>query len=371
VGEPIRILFNATAVGSSGGVTVLEGLMGSLLALPDVACRFLVSADLQERLSGYKREDVIFERFQSTAQRLVWEQTRLPKLLLGPRWDVLVGLTNTLPLRAIPREVKSVVFVQNIAPLTPDVVLSYRGVGRLRLEVLRRMTERSVRRADLTLLFTDAGCELVRTAVPGARTAAVPPGGFPVDVAASERSISTPPYVVVLADLYRYKGVEDVIRAVAGPELRSVHLRVLGSPMEKDYAERLVRLARDLSVSDRVHFLGRRPRDEVVGHLMECTALIQPSRCESLALPVIEASQLGVSVISTDIPVVRELCGDRASFYPPGDVPALIAAISSVFSGSDTKLPGSTEPASEHDWGRTASALVSLAVALLERVDDP
>jgi glycosyltransferase involved in cell wall biosynthesis len=35
----------------------------------------------------------------------------------------------------------------------------------------------------------------------------------------------------------------------------------------------------------------------------------------------------GIPIVAADLPTVREIAGDRPFYYPPGDVPGMVAAI--------------------------------------------
>jgi glycosyltransferase involved in cell wall biosynthesis len=56
-------------------------------------------------------------------------------------------------------------------------------------------------------------------------------------------------------------------------------------------------------------------------------ALVHPSRHEGFGLTVLEALTAGTPVICTDLPVLREVAGDAASYVPSGDVVALAWAL--------------------------------------------
>jgi glycosyltransferase involved in cell wall biosynthesis len=56
-------------------------------------------------------------------------------------------------------------------------------------------------------------------------------------------------------------------------------------------------------------------------------ALLMPSFAEGYGLPVVEALTAGVPVIASDIPVFREICGDRARLISPLDGEAWLEAI--------------------------------------------
>ncbi len=55
-----------------------------------------------------------------------------------------------------------------------------------------------------------------------------------------------------------------------------------------------------------------------------------PTLDEGFGLPILEAMAVGVPVICSDLDVLREVGGDRAVYFPPGDVPALAREIASA-----------------------------------------
>jgi len=56
-------------------------------------------------------------------------------------------------------------------------------------------------------------------------------------------------------------------------------------------------------------------------------ALVLPSRYEGFGLPVLEALACGVAVVTSDLPVFREVAGDLAETAPAGDAEQLAAAL--------------------------------------------
>ena len=61
--------------------------------------------------------------------------------------------------------------------------------------------------------------------------------------------------------------------------------------------------------------------DAAVAALMgRAVALLAPSRAEGFGLPPVEAATLGRPIIATDLPVTRELLGNKAVYLPPDDI---------------------------------------------------
>ncbi len=104
------------------------------------------------------------------------------------------------------------------------------------------------------------------------------------------------------------------------------------NPANVKYFERLVALRSELGLENAVHFLAEYSQaylpDEVVAdfyHLAD--ALFMPSREEGFGIPILEAGLEGLPVFCTDIPTLRELGGEWASYFSPDGDPREVAAM--------------------------------------------
>jgi glycosyltransferase involved in cell wall biosynthesis len=137
---------------------------------------------------------------------------------------------------------------------------------------------------------------------------------------AAELIGSDRPYLLVVGANAATKRHGDAVAAFAArvpPPWRLVLLQRQGA------SPRLARLARALGVADRIVWLPRVERSEVVTLMQSAGALVQPSVYEGFGLPVIEAMACGCPVVASDIPVFREIAAGAAAYAPPLDVPAL------------------------------------------------
>ncbi|MEM9852320.1 MAG: glycosyltransferase family 1 protein, partial [Pseudomonadota bacterium] len=64
--------------------------------------------------------------------------------------------------------------------------------------------------------------------------------------------------------------------------------------------------------------------------LAAARALLFPSRVEGYGLPALEAAQIGLPVLATDLPVFRELLGPWATYLPPDDPAAWARGVSDI-----------------------------------------
>jgi len=95
-----------------------------------------------------------------------------------------------------------------------------------------------------------------------------------------------------------------------------VHLLVIGDGPQR---MRLQRFARQLEITDRVHFLG--PRNDVAALMPHFTCLWLASGYEGQSNAVLEAMSHGIPVVATDIPGNRDLVIPEVTGYlvPVGD----------------------------------------------------
>ena len=339
-------------------MTVLVGLCSGLVRNGGAEIEVLVRSDVLGELPPDLRSRALVRAgAQRIGRRLVWQQTALPLFARRRGADVLLGLSNLVPL--VAPKIPLGVLVQNVAPLDPSGRRGHQGAARLRIEALRLMTIASIRAAGATYVFSSSAARLISLAVPGRSVVVLPPGGIatPDLPARRERNLNR---MVVVADLYRYKGVEDGILVLSDPRLQTLELEICGAPIESDYRQYLVELARRTGVADRVRFRGQLAHSEVLRTLAGALCLLHPSRLESLGLPIIEALSTGTPVIAADIPASKETGGERCIYYSAGDVGKLADAIA----GIDTKSTV-TAPDALWSWDATAAALSASLRGLL------
>lgn len=86
--------------------------------------------------------------------------------------------------------------------------------------------------------------------------------------------------------------------------------------------------------------------------------LIAASFAEGFGLPLAEAAFHGLPAIASDIPIFREIAGDRAAFFPPLDADALCAEIRAAL-----KRRGPRAPARIVSWRESTQTLLGMVRA--------
>ena len=93
-------------------------------------------------------------------------------------------------------------------------------------------------------------------------------------------------------------------------------------------------------------------RDELRALYATACAFVFPSLSEGFGLPVLEALAAGTPVIASDLPVLREVAGDAATFVALRDVDALAQEMLSVTvaSADPAAWEGRRDRARQFDW---------------------
>lgn len=128
-------------------------------------------------------------------------------------------------------------------------------------------------------------------------------------------------YTISIGRLVKRKGFEFLIKAIKNtPD--NVHALIIGEGPEKN---NLINLAKELDISDRIHFLGFVSETEKFQYLQNSDVYVLSSVHEGFGIVLQEAMQVGLPIISTDnggqVDFIKE--GKNGYFVRFGDVEAL------------------------------------------------
>jgi glycosyltransferase involved in cell wall biosynthesis len=120
---------------------------------------------------------------------------------------------------------------------------------------------------------------------------------------------------------------------------------------------------------DDVVWPGYVPQAELRSLVAGAAALVLPSRYEGFGLPALEALACGTPVVTTDIPVLREITGGLAEYVPVGDIPALAEALRRTLAATHTDAAAAQRRAwaAGFTWERCAAATLAAYRRALER----
>jgi teichuronic acid biosynthesis glycosyltransferase TuaC len=147
-----------------------------------------------------------------------------------------------------------------------------------------------------------------------------------------------PPSILIVGNLLSTKGHDVVLRAMARvvnsfPQLTC---QVIGEGPEREHT---VALARDLRLSDRVIFTGRRSREEVAEAMRKCTVFALPSRSEGLGCVYLEAMACGKAAIACEGQGIAEIIrhGHNGWLIPVDGIDEMADAMLRLFSSAELR----------------------------------
>ncbi len=330
----MRILIYAPAARMGGARAHLLGLVPELAAIaPEDEVLLLGQPDLVADLPPLPRTwSLRVERAQSRGflGRLAWEQRTLPRIAEHWGADVLLSFGSFVPLwSACPTvlEAGNALYFSR-----PYWDLLRTEPPRVQLQEYARwiLLKASLKAAGRVLAPTRAMRQDVATRLPEiAERIDVALWGV-ADIFHQRRwSQASGATVLGISKHGINKEFDVLVRAVAQlpPTTRLV---LTGTPEESRWSRRTAALVSELGLEERVCFLGDVPNARVPDEISAARVVAFPTWCESFGLPVAEALAMGAPTIAGDIPACREVGGDAACFYQPGDASALAGAIANV-----------------------------------------
>jgi glycosyltransferase involved in cell wall biosynthesis len=140
--------------------------------------------------------------------------------------------------------------------------------------------------------------------------------------------------------LFHKNGVTFAVQALPHilAEVPQARLLVVGDGPERP---RMEALARELGVTERVHFLGRRPHEEMPGLLASGQVALFPSLMEATSVAALEAMACGRPVVATRVGGLPEIVDESVgALVPPADPEALARAAVALLQRPDLEALG-------------------------------
>jgi len=107
------------------------------------------------------------------------------------------------------------------------------------------------------------------------------------------------------------------------------HLNIIGSTqLDKKHFAKLKSLIKELKLENKVSFLGTLSSEKIVNYIQNSRIFVLPTLYESFGMSILECSIAGLKIITTDLPVLREvLKGKNATFVKKNEISSWSDAI--------------------------------------------
>ncbi len=302
----------------------------------------------------------------SAIARTVHEAIVAPRLVRRARADVVFFPFNFMPRVNTP----SVLFVHDLVQrFYLSRIPGFRPVyNRLAFHLLRR----SISRADLVACPTRAiAAEIASTGwIAADNVTPIPEASMEspeVKIRPTCESLDRTFLLLQPGSHLPHKSHVTGVLALA--RLRSLAPEIFGDTQlvitgsDRSAYSDLEDLARKLGVEAHLLVLGRLPQPELEWLMEKSACMVFPTLYEGFGLGVVEAQRRGKAVIASDIPVLREVSGGIAEFFPPGDPDGLAEAIIRLLADGQRRATmeraGATH-ASRWTWADHAQDLLQL-----------
>jgi len=203
----------------------------------------------------------------------------------------------------------------------------FKLLHRLLAPIWRRVTA-SIDRIVCPSNFLES---LVRDKQGNARTVTIP-NGIHVDKFDPGRERRR--RVLVVSRMVERKGVQDVLRAMAGID-GDLELHIVGSG---PYLDTLKALDRDLGTGAVFHGWLDNDSDELRELFETSLVFVFPSHAENFPLVLLEAMAAGLAIVTTNQTGCREVVGDAARLVAPGDDAAIRRHVTELVADPDTAM---------------------------------
>ena len=193
--------------------------------------------------------------------------------------------------------------------------------------LIQRLIRDQLTRATRVLVLSETWRHEIAAIAPNAHLAVVP---NTVSLPASSAHTDTPPHILFLGRIGPRKGAFDLIAAFANlaPRYPDLRLTLAGDGQTAEARD----AARTLGLTHRITILDWIDAPTRTALLAQTTIYVLPSRNEGLPMSVLEAMAAGLAVVTTPVGGVPDLItsGESGLLVPPGDVPALTAALATL-----------------------------------------
>ena len=155
-----------------------------------------------------------------------------------------------------------------------------------------------------------------------------------------------------------------LIRALS--RLKDVHLAIIGDGV---LLPQLRGLAESLNVSRRIHFLGL--RRDVISLIKGADIYVQASRWEGFGLAAVEAMAVGLPLVISNVPGLRDVVGEAGLTFEPDDDEQLAVCIEKLRSAPDLRsalAAASRKRALDFDLSKTTRDYADVYGSLQARV---
>jgi glycosyltransferase involved in cell wall biosynthesis len=138
------------------------------------------------------------------------------------------------------------------------------------------------------------------------------------------------PYFLYVGNAYPHKNLDRLLVAFKQVIARQQNARLILIGKKDFFYERINKRIKELNLKKNVITLHNVTDEKLPSMYSNALALVFPSLMEGFGLPAVEAMANATLVIASDIPALREICGDTAIYFDPSNTEDLARKLQNV-----------------------------------------
>lgn len=168
------------------------------------------------------------------------------------------------------------------------------------------------------------------------------------------------PFIIYVGNAYPYKNIDRLLEAL---KILPSNLSLVNPSARSVFYEKLADKARQEGLSDRVVLPGFVPDEDLAVLYRAAEAYVFPTLSEGFGIPALEAMASKLPVVCSDIPVLREVCGDNALYFDPLNVRDIAQKITQVLADKklrETLISEGLERSKQFSWRKMAAQTLQI-----------
>ncbi len=279
----------------------------------------------------------------------IWEQFSLPFFFIGKKDYILINFTGLGPISISKKfvTIHDLAYIENPSWYSKTYVLLY-----------RYLTPLSVKTSKHVLTVSNfSKKEIVNRLGTAEKRISVIYNAADVNDVENDSILRELPskYVLAVSSIDPRKNFDRLVKAFS--LIPDIYLMVVGGGYHVFNNVKI-----DTSRPN-VKFLGRVSDAELTSLYKHATAFVYPSLYEGFGIPPIEAMTYGCPVIVSDIEVLREVCGEAASYVDPYDEKQMAQTISKISDDESLRqdlIVKGYKNIKRFDWHKSSLALMDV-----------
>ena len=134
------------------------------------------------------------------------------------------------------------------------------------------------------------------------------------------KNFSGESYFLYVGNAYPHKNLDRFVEAFSILVKESPKTSLVLAGREDVFYRRLRKKIEDLGLGKIIRFTGEANDEELADLYLNALGLVMPSLMEGFGLPALEAMANKCLVLASDIPSLREICGEAAVYFDPYNI---------------------------------------------------